>query len=207
MDLLVIDLDGTITKSDNLVGFSLFMLLKKYQLRFLLIFPLMVLLKLKLINNLKFKIWYAYLILKNLEVRILTTSALEYVKSGSFQNDINPDVIEFISKQINTVNLILSANFDFIAVTVAKSLKINDCASINLEQIDGTYTGLIKGVIPYGQGKVDVFRQFVSDKNYNRTIGIGDSQSDLSLLKHLDVGYLVKYNSKHKATFFTQVQK
>lgn len=205
MNLLVIDLDGTLTKSDNLVGFSLFMLFNKGRIRFLLLFPLLVLLKLKLIDNIIFKIKYASLILKNTDVDKLTQSAGDYVSSKDFKKNLNMDVLGFI-KQQHTENLILSANFDFIAKTVSHSLEINQCISVNLEQYNGKYTGLIKGVIPYGQNKVDVFQQFVMNKNFEKTIGIGDSISDLDLLSSLDEGYLIKYNSKYNSTSFIKVQ-
>ena len=207
MNLLLIDLDGTITKSDNLVGFSFFMLFKKGRVRFILIYPLLVMLRLKLINNVRFKTWYASLILKNSEVKTVTMSAIDYVKSNHFLKNLNTDVQEFIRKQTNTENVILSANFDFLVEKVAESLKINQCVSINLEQVNGKYTGLIQGVIPYGQRKVDVFRQFVRNKNFNRTIGIGDSKSDLALLSNLDEGYMIKYNSKDDSTSFNLVSR
>lgn len=207
MNLLIIDLDGTITKSDNLVGFSLFMLFEKKQIRFFLSIPLLFLLRLKLIDNLKFKIWYAYLILKNMDVNSLSKYAADYVISDRFKNDINTVVLEFILKQTNAENVILSANFDFIAETVAKHLKIKECESIRLEQINGRYTGFIKSAIPYGMGKVEVFQQNINNEKFDRTIGIGDSQSDLFLLKYLDEGYLVTNNLKNGSTVLIKVLK
>jgi len=199
MNLLVLDLDGTITKSDNLVGFSLFMVNKK-RVRFLLILPLLLLLRLKLIDHVTFKTWYSSLILKKTGVNFLTASVKEFINSEAFRKDLNPDVIDFISKQTDTEKIIISANFGFIAHTMSESLSIAQCKCINLEEANGKYTGKISGIIPQGAGKVEVYRQFVKDKKYNKTIGLGDSKSDLLLLKMLDEGYLISYNFKKNST-------
>lgn len=207
MNLLIIDLDGTITKSDNIIGFSFFILRREKKLRFLLLFPLLFLLKFKIINNIRFKTLYSFFILRKMEVSFLADCVLKFVKSESFQKDINTEVIDFIRRQTDTENLIISTNYDFIAQTVSESLSIEQCKCINLDQDNGKYTGLISGIIPFGKGKVDIYLQFVKDKKFNKTIGIGDSKNDLLLLKNLDEGYMVKYNSKNNSTSFELVSK
>jgi HAD superfamily phosphoserine phosphatase-like hydrolase len=204
MNLLVLDLDGTITKSDNLVGFSVFMI-KKMHLRFLLILPLWIFLRLKLIDSLKFKAWYAALILRNSNVSFIAASAAEYVNSEAFRRDLNPGVTDFIGKQTGAEKIMISANYCFIASPVSEFLSIAQCRCINLEVTNGRYTGKISGTIPQGAGKVEVFRQFVRDRTYIKTIGLGDSRSDLLLLKNLDEGYLVRYDSCRKSTSFEPV--
>lgn len=207
MNLLVIDLDGTITKSDNLVEFSLFMVFKKKQTGFLLIFPLLFLLKLKLINNINFKIWFSLLIFKKMDVSFLNNCAKEYVSSNSFQRNINPFVLDFINKQSDTKKIIISANYDFLVQAISVSLSIEQSESIILDQNSGKYTGKITGIIPFGKRKVDVYLQITKTKTYNKTIGLGDSKSDLFLLQSLDEGYLIQYNSKDNSTIFKLVSK
>jgi HAD superfamily phosphoserine phosphatase-like hydrolase len=205
MNLLVIDLDGTITKSDNLVGFSLFMIVKKRKIRFLLFFPLITLLKLKIIDNVKFKIWYSKSIIRSLNVDYLKECTNAFVNSDSFQRSLIDDVIKFIDEQKDTDKLILSANYTFIAECVAKLINIDKCIAVNIETLDGKYTGLITGQIPYGKRKVELFSNSFNSSKYKKTIGIGDSKSDIPILEFLDEGYLITYNKQLNKTTFTKV--
>jgi len=205
MKLLILDLDGTITKSDSFIGFSVFMLLKKKKKRFIFIYPLYILLRLNIIDNIKFKIIYTYIILKNLNSDYLNVCAKEYVQSAVFQNDLNTDVLDYILKQSNSRKIILSANFDFITQSVAKSLSIEDSMSLSPEKADGKYTGKITGIIPFGKLKIEAFKILVSSMKYEKAIGLGDSESDLPFLKYLDEGILVKYDKHTNKTTFSQV--
>lgn len=205
MNLLVIDLDGTITKSDNLIGFSYYMIQKEKQFRFLLIFPLLILLKFKLISNVRFKIWYSFLIIKNLKVKYLDNCAQKFISSESFQKELNKDVLAFIHDQKDSNKIIVSANYSFLAEKVAKLLKFEACFSINLATGNGKYSGYISGQIPFGKIKISVVSDFLINKNYHKTIGIGNSKSDLPLLKYLAEGYLVTINKKSDKTTLTKV--
>ena len=203
MNLLVIDLDGTLTKSDNLIGFSYYMIFEEKKIRFLLIFPLTFLLKINLISNNKFKIWYSYLIFTYQSVNYLNECAFRFSHSTYLR--INPDVTSFIEKQKDSATMILSANYSFIAECIAKLTKTDICLGVNLATKNGKYTGQIYGQIPYGQEKITVLLNFISNKKFNKTIGIGDNKSDLPILKHLDEGYLVLFNKKTKKTTFLRV--
>jgi len=205
MQLLVLDLDGTLTKSDNLVRFSQFMLFKKGRFRFMLLYPLVLLLRLKLIDNVRFKILIASLILRKMDVKFLERSADEYVRTVNFKNDLNLEVKEFIEAQANSEQFILSANFNFLVKAVANALNIIKFQGIVLNQENGKFTGKITGIIPYGDRKIDVYRQLFASKIYEKTIGMGDSKSDIPLLKYLDEGILVKYDRSTSKTIFSQV--
>jgi phosphoserine phosphatase len=167
--------------------------------------PLWIFLRLKLIDSIKFKVWYAYLVLKNSNAANLTAMAAAYNNSDAFRNDLNPDVTNFIGKQTGAEKMIISANYCFIAKTISESLCIAHCRCISLEQANGRFTGKIGGIVPQGAGKVEVFMQFVKDKSYTKTIGLGDSRSDLLLLKKLDEGYLVRYDHRRNSTSFDLV--
>jgi len=205
MDLLIIDLDGTLTKSDNLVRFSVFMLFRKNKLRFFLFFLLYIALKIKLIDNIIFKIWYSYLLLKNQNINELDKCAEEFVSSESFKRDINQDVLRFIDEYTEYKKIVISANYSFLAEKIAVYLGIETCLSINLEVLNSQYIGQILGRIPYGAAKVEVYKDFVKNSQNNKSVGIGDSKSDLPILKYLDAGYLVKYDKKLKKTTFDLV--
>ncbi len=205
MNLLVIDLDGTITKSDNLIKFSYYMLFKERKFRFLMVFPLLFLLKFKLISNVKFKIWYSYLIIRNIGITYLNECAQAFVKSTSFKLNINKDVVSFIKTQKDSGKLLLSANYSFIAENVAKLLEIETCLAVNIGTENEKYNGSIVGKIPYGEEKIIVFSGFFNENKYKKTIGLGDSKSDLPILKYLDEGYLVSINKKTNKTTFVRV--
>lgn len=205
MDLLVLDLDGTITKSDNIIRFSTFMIFKKKQIKFLLFFALFFLLKFKIIDNKKFKILYSSLIIKNIDTEYLKECVTHYITSESFKNDLNCDVLNFIDKHHNAEKVILSANFSFLVKNISTYLNIQNQISINLDTQSNLYTGKIIGQIPFGLEKIDAIKSYISGKNYNMTIGLGDSKSDIPLLKYLDEGYLIGINEKTQVTKFEKV--
>ena len=203
--LLVLDLDGTLTKPDNLTRFSLFMVKNSKQVKFLLFFLLVFLLKLRIIDNRQFKILYAKWILKNIKVQTLNQYVEVFLNTGTFKTSFNTDVSEFIQKYDESEKLILSANFFFLVEPISEFLSIQNQISINLETKNGKYTGKIIGIIPYGLEKIDAIRLYLQSNNYSKTIGLADSKSDLPLLTFLDEGYLSKYDKKLKKTVFRKV--
>ena len=203
--LLVLDLDGTITTTDNLVQFSLFMIKKQKQPRFLFFFPLVFLLKLGFIDNKKFKLLYARWILRGIKTQSISQMVDFFLNSDFFKTSFNNKVLDFIDKFSEADKIILSANFMFIVKPIAKILNIPHQISIIPEIQNGRYTHKTKGVIPYGQAKIDAIKPFLYEMNYSKTVGLADSKSDLVLLNYLDEGYLIKYNKKSKSTTITRV--
>ena len=152
-------------------------------------------------SNVKFKTWYTFLIIKNMEVNYLNSCSQKYISSQSFLKNINQDVLSFIYDQEYSKKIIVSANYSFLSEKVANLLKIETCISINLETSNGKYSGDILGQIPFGKEKISVISDFINNKYYNKTIGIGDSKSDLPFLKYLDEGYLITFDrSSNKST-------
>lgn len=205
MNLLVVDLDGTITKSDNLIRFSYYMIIKERKTRFFIVFPLLFLLKFKIISNIQFKVYYTGLILKNLSESYLRNCAQKLILSEPFQKDINTDIIKYLDQQIDTEKIILSANYDFIVDCIAQLLKIETCISINPEIKDGKYTGIITGQIPYGKNKINSLSEYITNKSYTTKIGLADSKSDIPFLIFLDTGYLIAYDKKSGKTQFIDI--
>lgn len=200
MNLLVLDLDRTITKSDNLTRFSYYMLFNEKKVKFIIFFPLYLLLKIKLISNITFKVLYSRLIIKNLDFDSLNLYSNKFVFTNSFQNDLNIDVSEFIASYGGVDKIIISANFSFLVQSIAYHLKIHSHISINIDVGNNKYTGRISGIIPYGHEKISALKNYLEGKSYDRYIGLGDGTSDLPILNYLDEGYLVKYNYKTKKT-------
>lgn len=203
MNLLVLDLDGTLTKSDNLVGFSFFMMRRK--IRFWLAMPLILLLKLKVIDNITFKKWYASLILRFLKVREVTSYAILFTNNDHFKKKLNNDVLRFISRFEPADKMILSANYDFLAVTIGQKLGIHNIKAITLEVKNKRFTGGITHTIPFGENKVKAFREYISTNVSGETVGFGDSPTDELFLKTLTKGFMVVYNKQQDITTINQI--
>jgi len=205
-ELLVLDLDGTITKSDSLVGFSFYMFKTKKEFRHLIIIPLLVLLKLKIIDNIKFKNLYAYTLLRNYNVEYINECAVDFTHSAVFQRILNNEIVDYILKQENAEKVLISANFSFLVECVAKLINVSYTLSVRSGIIDGKYTGEIEGLIPFGNDKVTAYCNFLGTRKYQKTIGIADDKSDLPLLSQLDEGYFVNFDRKTNRIVFTQIR-
>lgn len=190
--LLILDLDGTITRSDNLIRFTRFMILKRRNYRFLLFFPLYILLKAKMISNVQFKIAYAKYILKGMSKKAIEIDVEAYISSSEFNDDMCSTVLNSYVNISNTEKVILSANYDFLVEKITRKLHLTSSKSIELEVDNGIFTGAVLGEIPYDEGKVRCVKSIEQNYFGYYKIGIGDSKSDLPLLKYLDEGYLVK---------------
>jgi len=197
--LLVLDLDGTLTKSDNIVRFSLYMI-KSLNLKFLLAIPLILLLKIKTIDNYTFKILYSKYILKNLKVDKLDSCVNKYIKSCQFTQDVNIELSEHLKQYTESEKLLISANYSFLVKPISHYFDIPNSISIINEIKNNKFTGSISGIIPYGNNKIGILKNFLKNKEFKKIIGFADSQSDMPLLAYLDEGYLVKYNRRNCKT-------
>lgn len=201
-NLLVLDLDGTLTKRDSLIDFSLYMLREKRNPRYLIVIILLILLKAKVISNIRFKTLYSYLLFKNVYVEHLKSLANDYVASPAFKKNVNNDVIEFIENLGPAEPIIVSGNYSFLVEAIAPELNIKLFAAAILGESNGKYNGTITGIIPYGVNKVHVFNEMIEKGKYLKLIGLGDQESDLPLLRQMDEAYLVKYSGKENKTYF-----
>lgn len=203
--LLVLDLDGTLTKSDNLVQFSLFMVKKKKEIKFYPFCFLMGLLKFGIIDNRSFKILYAKWILRNLKVADLNRNVSEFLKTEKFKKDINKCVFDFIKQYNEAEKIIVSANYSFLVGPISRIFNISKQLSITLEIKNERYTGKIIEYIPYCTSKIEVLNSILNKKDYNKTIGVADSKSDIPLLKYLDLGFLVDFDKKANKIHLRQI--
>ncbi len=205
-NLLIIDLDGTISKQDNLVAFTSFMVFRKKKYNFILGYILFGGLKLKIIQNTTLKKLYAYFILKNQEVKLMNKIVDEYL-SECFKDLLNKDVLNWINNNIdgNTKKLLLSANYNFLVKPIADILVITDAIGIELEERGGYYTGKIIGKIPYGSDKITITERKFDNETYKNKIAIADSKSDLALLNWVKKGVKVKSNTSSGLTEFYTV--
>jgi HAD superfamily phosphoserine phosphatase-like hydrolase len=207
MELIVLDLDGTITKSDNLIRFSNFMVKSKRNYRFLLLYPLLVLLKLKVIDNVRLKILFAKLVLNKLDINYINSCVKEYLQTKEFEDDIDNSLLENVLNRENTEVIFLSANYSFLVNEIAKRFSIPDSIAINLKVTKNVYSGSIEGLIPYGENKIQSLKAFLSNKSFKKLISFGDSASDLHLLQFVDEGYLLSEDKTSKSRVFNRISK
>ncbi len=83
--------------------------------------------------------------------------------------------------------LVITATSRFIAGPIVDSLGIEHCLGIDIEQVDGEYTGEIVGIPTFQGGKVDALKQWLQGRpDYSSTSFYSDSHNDLPLLKQVD---------------------
>lgn len=204
-DLLVLDLDGTITKSDCLTGFSFFMIRNKKEIRHILIIPLLILLKLGIIDNIKFKKLYAFILLNNYRLKYIGQCTDDYINTPDFQKTLNNKITEFTSRYDSSERIIISSNFTFLVEPIAKMINVQTTISVKASNKDERYTGYIDGLIPYENDKVVALNNFLKTRTYSKKIGIANDKSDLPLLNVLDEGFFVDFDRKKNNTIIRKI--
>lgn len=197
--LLVLDLDGTLTTKDNLVGFTIHTFILGFQLRYIVGLLLFILLKLKLISNTKLKAAYAQFVLKGKKQEMINSEVQTFMKSGRFNKTICQDVKAFLESYIEAEKILITANYDFIAVPIGNLFGITKIISAEPEILDGVYSGRLLNDIPYNTSKLNYYKEYISNKSFGRTIGLGDSEADKPMLFLLDEAYLVIRNTGNKS--------
>ena len=84
--------------------------------------------------------------------------------------------------------LIISATNSFITKPIAALFGIEELIGTDLEEINNQFTGKIKGVASFQEGKVTRLNQWLDDKHltlaqFDKTFFYSDSKNDLPLLK------------------------
>lgn len=98
---------------------------------------------------------------------------------------IYPDAVKTLAfyKENGVPIVIISATSDFIVKPVAKMLGVNLAFGIELEVKDERYTGALKGITTFREGKVKKLANFLDIRQFlpERTIFYTDSANDLPL--------------------------
>lgn len=90
--------------------------------------------------------------------------------------------------------LIISATNAFIVEPIAKRLGVEDFLAVNVEQINGQYTGRSFGVPTFKEGKITRLHEWNAERGYdlNQAYFYSDSANDIPLLQR--VGHPVATN-------------
>ncbi|WP_305374562.1 HAD family hydrolase [Photobacterium leiognathi] len=119
--------------------------------------------------------------------------------SSFIESDILPAIysdavarIEWHKKRGDDI-LIISASAEHLVKPIAKHLGVENTIAINLETINGVYTGQTHGVLSFRQGKIDRLESWLNNQSnqYRSSYGYSDSINDLPLLQHVNKPFAV----------------
>ncbi|WP_422104213.1 HAD family hydrolase [Winogradskyella sp.] len=188
--IALFDFDGTITKKDTYIAFikHCFGATTTY-LGFLLLSPVLILYKLKLIrNDLAKQITFSYFF-KNM-------SKDDYLyKCNSFKEVINKilrlEAMHKIAyhKSKGHYLIIVSASIEDWILPWANENHFNAILSTKIEVKDGRLTGKFASENCYGEQKVVRVKQHISDGSKKYIYAYGDSNGDKQLLEFADEAF------------------
>ncbi|CAN5559902.1 HAD-IB family hydrolase [soil metagenome] len=182
--LALFDLDGTITEKDTLVEFIIYTHGKiKYILGLLILSPVLILYKLKVIPN-----WRAKEIMLNWYFKRWPQEKL--MEAGkNFSLKKLPELI--LDSALQRIKQHKKENDEVVIVSASCDVWIKDwCASENLQFIsteldfkDGFFTGKFCTLNCHGQEKVNRINKKLALKNYELIYAYGNEKSDLPMLE------------------------
>ncbi|PSW19795.1 HAD-IB family hydrolase [Photobacterium sanctipauli] len=114
----------------------------------------------------------------------------EKIKPAIYQDAIAR--IEWHKKRGDKV-LVVSATGEHLVKPIASMLGADDAIAINLEQINGSFTGNTVGALSYQQGKVTRMKTWLDEQEtqFQGSYGYSDSINDLPLLNAVDRPFAV----------------
>ncbi len=185
--MILIDFDKTLTYRDTLLGFFI-TVCKTYKYKFIF-FPFyflsMILLKLKIINNDKFKQIGIYFFLKNISKKKYQKFSVEYSKK------IKLNKLFYKLKKCNEKKIIVTASFqEYVSQCVGNKFIVH---GTKLNYNDNKIAGLKLNM--YGNLKGNYITKYYKNSNFDSCYS--DSLSDISIFKLAKNKYLVN-NEKIK---------
>ena len=119
---------------------------------------------------------------------------LNSLRNDFIQHKIKPIISKDAVKRINFhkqqqhILLIITATNKFITEPIAKLLDINNLIAVELEMINNAYTGKIKGVPSFQEGKIVRLEQWLQSENLEAQYSYfySDSINDLPLLEKVE---------------------
>ena len=181
--LALFDFDGTITSRDSFIEFIRFCKgsLSLY-FGFFLLFPALILMKLKLVPNWKVKEWAIIYFFGNTSSEVFQKKCTEFAEKALPQL-IKPNANNALQKHTNEGHrvILVSASPENYLQTWCKQQNI-ELIGTRLEQKDGKITGKIDGKNCYGQEKVNRIRSLLNTNDYTTIYAYGDSNGDREML-------------------------
>lgn len=194
MSLVIFDLDNTLIKGQS-QNYLIFYLYKIGWLPFsslMIIFLWFVGYKMNICKNPKWALEKALSSISGKRIDYANEELLNFYNL-ILKSKYNSGVVEILKKHlINNDEVVLVSNTVApLAQIVAGNLGIKKVFATNLEDVDGMYTGKIKGDIVYGENKAKIVKNNFAGKLEN-SIAYADHCSDIFLMKIVSCPFLVK---------------
>lgn len=182
--LALFDFDGTVTEKDTLFQFIIFNRgWLVFVFGFLLLVPVMVMYKLKLIPN-----WRAKELMLSLFFRSMSIENFQYSCERFSKDKIDSLVRE---QAMDEIRRIKQLGFRVIIVSASPENWIRGWADRNgveliatkLEVKNGKITGRIEGKNCYGQEKVNRVKSYLQLDEYDEIFAYGDTSGDKPMLR------------------------
>ncbi len=200
-NIVVFDLDGTITQRDTYLPFLFGFLLRKPWIAYRLIaLPFAVLLYLlgKRSNT-----WLKTIFLKAFLKGMSEKDLAEWVEQFSehiFQHGLRSGAIIELSNHINAGScvLLVSASLDVYVKRLGEKLGVHATLCTEVEfDTNGRITGALKTQNCYGQEKISRIQSWLDDHGANAIeIAYSDHHSDIPLLNFAEIGVAVSPSKK-----------
>lgn len=194
--IAVFDVDNTILKGQSQHLFLKFAR-KKGLIKFwpfLKILSWFFLYKIKLANNPKLIMEYAFSFLKGKSQDEMAALSEEFFEKIIMRR-IFSQAISIIKKERVSGNkiLILSSAADFIIQPIAKFLGASGFISTQLEKDNATFTGKIEGSLVYGKEKLPALKAYLEKAGYpfEKVAAYADHESDIKLLSGITYPHAV----------------
>lgn len=102
---------------------------------------------------------------------------------------IKPWAVQLVRslKEKGFITVVISGSWDFIIEEAQGAIAFDSFFASEMEFVDGGFTGTYSRVIDY-RAKETITKQLLKDADHS--VGLGDSQADLSFLQHVDKGFL-----------------
>ena len=191
MNLAIFDLDNTLLDGDSDYNWGIYLVKKGYLDE-----------KEYKVKNQKFFEEYQA---GKLDIFAFAEFQFQFLKNNTrkFLNDVRSDYIEeiikpmILKKAVDLVNkhkeagdnlLIITATNSFITKPIGNLYGINDLIGTDPEEYLGEFTGKVKGIPSFKEGKVKRLFDWLDEKNlkladFEKTFFYSDSQNDIPLLK------------------------
>lgn len=181
--LILLDFDGTLTTKDTLFAFiKYYHGWRKFLLGILVLSPLLILLKFKILSRHRTKEFVLTWFFKNESITKFDK------KCSTFSQTIVPMLIrngvsDFIKSNTKCAEIcIVSASVENWIIPWATAQKIV-CIGTKLEVINGKITGKIEGKNCNGIEKVNRVKKYYDTSLFHSIIAYGDTSGDLEMLK------------------------
>jgi phosphatidylglycerophosphatase C len=180
--LALFDFDGTLTKDDTLISFTVYYHGRLiYLIGLIVLSPILLLFKLKLVSNSFAKERYLSHFFRNESISIFNNKCIHFSK------DIIPKLI-----RINALNALEECKRNGYEIYVVSASPQNwikpwcdtqniNCIATQLKVTEEKLTGKIHGLNCYGHEKVRRINSLVDLSTYGEIIAFGDSKGDFEM--------------------------